>query len=89
MQMEMLCALRIVLLLDLKRHGSPVGSFFWDVAGVYYCKYRCQQQSCSLHFRPRHCGPFTAAQPGRSGSIRSTDLQSSPPLLSLSSPPRL
>ena len=25
MQMEMLCALRIVLLLDLKRHGSPVG----------------------------------------------------------------
>ena len=22
----------------------------------------CQQQSCSPHFRPQHCGPFTAAQ---------------------------
>ena len=26
--MQILCALRIVLLFYLKRHGSPVGSFF-------------------------------------------------------------
>jgi hypothetical protein len=41
-------------------------------------------KSCSLHFRPQHCGPFTAGQAGRSGSgsLRSTDLQS----LSLSRP---
>ena len=33
--MQILCTLRIALLFDLKRHGSPVGSFFWDVAPVW------------------------------------------------------
>ena len=32
--MHILCALRIVLLFYLKRHGSPVGPFFKDVVPV-------------------------------------------------------